>query len=107
MSFRRRAGGGKRDAAEPAIVAALEAYGVRVWRLGGQGNPDLLCLYHQRYTPLEVKTGRSKANLNQRDIPWVIVRCVEDALAAVIRGMHPPYSPTSGRVLTTRNARIP
>ena len=84
MSYRRHAGGGKRDLAEPAIVAALEAYGVRVWRLGGQGNPDLLCLYREKYTPLEVKTGRSKANANQRDIPWVIVRSVEDALAVVL-----------------------
>ena len=85
MSFRRHAGGGKRDLAEPAIVAALEAYGVRVWRLGGVGNPDLLCLYRARYTPLEVKTGRSKANLNQREIPWAIVRTVEEALATITR----------------------
>ena len=85
MSYRRHAGGGKRDLAEPAIVAALEAYGVRVWRLGGQGNPDLLCLYRARYTPLEVKTGTSKANANQQTIPWAIVRSVEDAIAVIVK----------------------
>jgi hypothetical protein len=78
------AGGGKRDLAEPAIVEALEAHGVRVWRLGGQGNPDLLCFYRERYVPLEVKTGASKANANQQDIPWPIVRTIEDAIAVIV-----------------------
>jgi hypothetical protein len=100
LSYRRRAGGGKRDLVEPDIVAALEAYGVRVWRLGGQGNPDLLCLYRARYTPLEVKTGTNKPNANQQTIPWAVVRSVEEALAAV-------RSPEIPRVLNVRNARFP
>ena len=83
MGFRRRAGGGKRDIAEAAIVEALEACGTRVWRLGGTGNPDLLCLRGGIYTPLEVKTDKGKATANQQTIPWPIVRSVDEAIHAV------------------------
>ena len=83
MSFRRRAAGGRRDTAEPAIVAALHACGVQTWQLSGTGNPDLLCRRRGRYLPLEIKTGKAKANANQQDIPWPIVRTVAEALAVV------------------------
>ncbi len=53
MSWRKRAGGWKRDEAEPLIVDALRAVGARTWLLSGQGNPDLLVLFHGVYTPLE------------------------------------------------------
>lgn len=86
MGWRRRAGGGKRDAAEAEIVAALEKTGVRCWRLGGTGNPDVLTLSRGRYLPLEVKSGASgRLTVNQGDIPWPVVRTVEQALA-VVRG---------------------
>ena len=81
MGFRRRAGGGKRDTAERVIVAALVAYGVRIWKLSGTGNADLLCLYRGVYLPLEIKTGKGKATANQADIPWPIVRTADEALA--------------------------
>jgi Holliday junction resolvase len=85
MSFRRYAGGGRRDNAEKAIVDALEAIGARVWKLTGNGNPDLLVLFQGRYVPLEVKTTRrdggwDRLTANQDDIPWPVVRSVEDAL---------------------------
>jgi Holliday junction resolvase len=83
MGYRRRAGGGKRDSAEAAIVDALEAVGARVWRIGGTGNPDLLCLRGGIYTPLEVKTGKGAATVNQQSIPWPIVRDVAQALMAI------------------------
>lgn len=83
MSFRKRAGGGKRDTAEKAIVDALEAVGARVWRLGGTGNPDLLVLFRARYTPLEVKTEKGRTTANQTNIPWPLVRLPEQALHAI------------------------
>ncbi len=49
MSFRKRGAGGRRDIAEPAIVAALNACGVRTFPLSGTGNPDLLCVRRGRY----------------------------------------------------------
>lgn len=83
MSFRRRAGGGKRDIAEGPILAALRAVGVRCWVIGGTGNPDVLCLLRGVYTPLEIKTGKGKRTANQRDIPWPVVNTPEQAIAAV------------------------
>lgn len=85
MGWRRRAGGGKRDSAEAGIIQALEAIGVRVWRVGGTGNPDILCLYRGVYTPMEVKTGTGKATVNQQAIPWPVVRTPEQALDQVTR----------------------
>lgn len=83
MSFRKRAGGGKRDTAEQAIVEALRAIGARVWFIGGQGNPDLLVLFRGRYTPLEVKTEKGRTTVNQTHIPWPLVRLPEQALQAI------------------------
>lgn len=83
MSFRRRAGGGRRDSAEQAIVEALEAYGVRVWKIGGTGNPDLLCLYRGVWVPLEVKSGPAgRLTRNQQDLVWPVVRNVDEAIYA-------------------------
>ena len=83
MGFRRRAGGGKRDAAEKAIVEALEAHGAKVWRLGGTGCPDLLVAYRDRYVPLEVKSGKGSLTRNQGTIPWPVVRSEAEALQAI------------------------
>jgi hypothetical protein len=83
MSYRRVAGGGKRDAAEPAIVAMLRAHGALVWHIGGAGNPDLLVRYRGVWTPLEVKTGTGRRTRLQSEIPWPVVRSVDDALRAV------------------------
>ena len=83
MSLKKNAAGGRRDDAEPAIVAALNACGVQTWQLSGKSNPDLLCRRRGRYLPLEIKTGNEKANANQQDIPWPIVRTVAEALAVV------------------------
>lgn len=84
MGFRRRAGGGKRDAIEASVIAALQAVGVRCWRLGGTGNADVLTLYRGRYLPLEVKSGpRGRLTRNQGDIPWPVVDSVDEALSAI------------------------
>jgi hypothetical protein len=45
-----------RDAAEPAIIKALEAVGASVWQLSGEDIPDLLVGYRGRTFLLEVKT---------------------------------------------------
>ena len=89
MTFRRGGAGKRRDAIEPAIIEALRAHGVTVWQISGRGLPDLLCWHRRRWTPLEVKTG-PKARLSAvqavQQAPWAIVRSVDEALAAVVRG---------------------
>ncbi len=86
MGFRRRAGGGKRDAAEAEIVSVLRQRGYGVWILGGTGNPDLLVLARgtqQRWHPMEVKTGKGTLTINQMSLQWPVVRSVEEALSAI------------------------
>ncbi len=80
MGWRRRAGGGKRDTAEDPIVAALEAVGASVWKIGGTGNPDLLTLYRGVWRPCEVKTGKGALTPNQARLQWPVIRTVQDAL---------------------------
>ncbi len=89
MGYRKRAGGGRRDESEKAIVDALEACGVRVWKLGGTGNPDLLCLCRGVYTPLEVKTNKGRITVNQTTIPWPVVRDPLHAFLALGIQMNP------------------
>lgn len=84
MGYRRRAGGGKRDAAEQGIIDALRATGAVVWQLSGTSNPDLLILSRGQWVPCEVKTGKAgKLTRNQESIPWPVVRSVSDALALI------------------------
>lgn len=81
MSYRRRAGGGRRDIAEKPILEALEAVGAECWQIGGQGNPDVLVRFRGRYYAGEVKTGAGKETKNQGAFPmW---RTPEDALRAI------------------------
>ncbi len=87
MSFRRRAGGGKRDAAEAAIVDALRGVGASVYHLSGVSNPDLLAWFRGRPYVMEVKSGKGTVTKNQVAIPWPIVRTPEQALAVIgVRG---------------------
>ena len=83
MGWRRRAGGGRRDASEVPIVAALEALGASVWKLGGTGNPDLLVRYQGLWTPLEVKGTSGSLTRNQQALSWPVVRTVHEACAAI------------------------
>ena len=50
----------KRDANEQAIVGALEAIGVLVWRISGKGLPDLLTFWRGRWLPVEIKRLRRR-----------------------------------------------
>lgn len=80
----------RRDTSEKPIVQALRALGARVWSISGKGAPDLLVLYRGAYTPLEVKTrraegGKDMATKAQADIPWPIVRDVDQALSHFVR----------------------
>ena len=96
MSLYRRAP--RRDGAEPAIVAALNALGCSVQPLSGKGVPDLLVGIRGLNILLECKAPVGpRGGLNGRDLtddqriwhatwrgskPWV-VRSAEDAIAAV------------------------
>lgn len=74
----------RRDANEPAIVDALRACGVKVWRISGVSLPDLLTRYRGRYEVFKVKTAKGRKTKKQADIPWPIIRDVEAALALVV-----------------------
>ena len=73
------------DANEAEIVEALCAQGIEVWRLGGTGLPDLLCLYRGRWTPLEVTSQVGRLTSAQR---WPVVRTVTEALAVFTPAYH-------------------
>jgi hypothetical protein len=84
MSFRRGGAKKRRDALEPDLLAALHAAGVQTWQLHGTGLPDLLCFFRGRFTPLEVKSSASSPlTPYQRDMPWPVVRSIDDAFAAL------------------------
>lgn len=91
MSYRRRAGGGRRDLAEGPIVDGLRARGFVVRHIGGTGNPDILVGRSGRWWPMEVKTGKGKKTRAQiaegaGDL-WPIVTTLDEALEAL--GSHP------------------
>jgi Holliday junction resolvase len=71
-----------RDKNEGPIVQALEQCGVQCWRLSGPGCPDLLTYWQGKYLPLEIKNpqGLNRTTEAQRDIPWPVVRSIEEAL---------------------------
>jgi Holliday junction resolvase len=83
-AFRRGGAGKRRDQNEPAIVEALRQVGCRVWRVSGDGLPDLIAWRAGRCYALEVKTQAGARTEAQRDAPWPIVRTVDDALSAVL-----------------------
>ena len=85
MGYRKRAGGGRRDAVEPAIVATLRAIGCQVWHLSGTGNPDLLVKRAGRFHVFEVKSGKAKLTANQDARNWPVLRSVDDALREIAR----------------------
>lgn len=81
MSWRRRAGGGKRDIAEKPITQALAAVGAEFWIIGGTGNPDVLARFRGQFYAAEVKTGKGKETKNQG--AFEIWRTPQDALKAI------------------------
>ena len=87
MTFRKGGAGKRRDANEADIIDALESVGCRVWQLSGRGHPDLLAYRAYRWFPMEVKSAKGKRTDAQRDVPWPIVRDVDQALR-VINGLE-------------------
>jgi len=85
VTFYRGGARRRRDAIEPAIIAALRARGAQTWQIGGRGLPDLLCWHQGRPTVLEVKSGNARLSAVQADAqaPWPVVRSVAEAVAAV------------------------
>lgn len=83
MGWRRRAGGGKRDAAEGPIVDALRAVGAKVWFVGGTGNPDILVRFRGRLEGFEVKTGKGRLTKNQNEDDWPVITTPAQALQAI------------------------
>lgn len=79
----------KRDAGEAAIVQALEAVGVTVYRISGSGLPDLLCEHRGVWLPLEVKSEKGKLTREQAEAflksPFAIVRTPEQALSYFLK----------------------
>ena len=85
MTFYRGGARRRRDAIEPAIIAALRARGAQTWQIGGRGLPDLLCWHQGRPTVLEVKSGNARLSAVQAraQAPWPVVRSVREAVESV------------------------
>lgn len=82
MSLHRR--NPRRDANEKPIVQALEAVGVKVWRISGKGQPDLLCYFQGRWQPLGVKMPKGDLTPDEKKgVPWPLVTTREEALTWV------------------------
>jgi hypothetical protein len=96
MSIHRRAA--RRDANEAEIIAALRAVGATVQQLSGEDVPDLLVGFRgvdylvEVKMPLGPKGGASDRVLSEGQATWhaawrgrppVVVRAVEEALAAI------------------------
>lgn len=113
MSLHRRAA--KRDAAEPAIVSALEALGCIVWRVSGKGLPDLVVFcpksrapdgFRRRTFVADVKGQKEKATPAQEE-KWTalinlgfsvfILRTPEDA-AKMLNNALQPWEPVESVV---------
>ncbi len=79
----------KRDANEDGIVQALRAIGCKVFRVSGEGLPDLLVAYRGRWMPLEVKSKGGKLTEAQAaaylEATFAIVSTPEQAIAAVTK----------------------
>lgn len=84
----------RRDANEPAIVAALERCGCLVQRLDGLGLPDLLVMRAERLFLMEIKvsareakrvseTAKRQASFRRRGWPVHVVLSPIDALRVV------------------------
>jgi len=76
----------KRDATEPAIVAALEACGFQVERISGSGVPDLLLSRAGRWYVAEAKSRLGRLTKDQEGFkdraraPVPIFRSADDAV---------------------------
>lgn len=87
----------RRDKNEQAIVDALEAVGVLVWRISAPGLPDLLTYRSGVWMPLEIKRTRARRSLSDRKgrsltpaqcatyakAPFPIVTSIHEAYLAV------------------------
>ena len=88
MSLHRR--NPRRDANEVEIIAALHLAGWRVWRISGEGVPDLLCTKGERVVLFEVKTRSGRLTAAQErffseagDAPCFVVKSATEALQAL------------------------
>ena len=83
MTFRRGGAGKRRDANEADIIDALRSVGCLVWQQQGRGIADLLVFRGGRFFAMEVKSAKGKRTDAQRDVPWPIVRDVDQALRVI------------------------
>ncbi len=77
----------RRDKNETIIVDALKGCGVQVFRVSGEGLPDLLLYRHGMWLPVEVKGPDGKLTPAQVETmakaPFPVLRSIEDALAVL------------------------
>ena len=73
----------RRDANESAIRDALAAAEFQSWQISGWGMPDLLVFRAGRFYAMEIKTAKGKRTKAQTDVPWPIVRSIEEAFTVV------------------------
>lgn len=68
----------RRDTAEGPIIDALRKVGAFVIQINGNGCPDLLVYWRNRWLPMEVKSRAGIVSDKQQWYP--IVRSIDDAL---------------------------
>lgn len=83
MAFRVGGAGKRRDRNEAAIVDALRHLGCQVWQISGRAVPDLLVYRGGKYFPMEVKSAKGTRTEAQRDVPWAIVRSIDEAICVI------------------------
>lgn len=89
MSIHRK--NARRDANEPAIIAALKAVGARVYPVSGEGLPDTTVLYKGVVYLIEIKTDKGKLTPAQvkffednADVKTIgVVYSIEEALEVI------------------------
>ncbi len=79
------------DENQRVIVTALRQFGASVWVTSdsGHGAPDIVCGYHGRSYPMEIKTWHGKLTKAERDWfdrwegDYYIVHTFEEAIAII------------------------
>lgn len=94
-----------RDSNEKEIVDFLRAHGALVWRINGDGIPDLLVGYRGKFIAMEVKRplgpkgGKANKDLrpsqekffalaNAERLPVALVRSKEEAITVLLGGSN-------------------
>ena len=84
MAYRRGGGGKRRDGTEAAIIEGLRKCGCFVKQCHGDGAPDLIVRFGDRWMPMEVKSVGGRVTLDQQAADYPIVHGLDEALIVML-----------------------